>query len=269
MYNEKDIIAQWNADMYDLNETDIDDVKFAIMLMGTTPKKVLEIACGSGRFLVPMAKAGHDVTGFDFDAYMLEKIAHKITNEKIKWRKTDVIYDDWGTDFDVVILGANFLYNIVSDMNYEKAQKLMIQKSADALAVGGHIFVDCGYTQTPESWFNHPDANIVWEGTDCHGNFGKMILLESVYDTETRINRFIRRFEMILADGSTLVQEIRSEKHFASLEQIHNWLDEAGFVIEQECGDYQGNLISEFTNRAIIWARKVRYTDGRKDRPPV
>lgn len=258
MYNEKDIIAQWNADMYDLNETDTDDVELALMLMGAMPKKVLEIACGSGRFLVPVAKAGHDVTGLDFDAYMLEKITHKITTEKIKWHKADVIYDDWGAGFDVVILGANFLFNIVSDMNYEQAQKLMIQKSSDALTVGGHIFVDCGYTQYPEKWFQNPDANIVWEGTDSHGNFGKMILLNSVYDTEGRINRFIRRFEMILADGSTLVQEIPSKKHFAALEQIHKWLAESGFVIEQECGDYQGHLISEITNRAIIWARKVR-----------
>ena len=161
MYNEKDIIAQWNADMYDLNETYTDDVEFALTLMGTSPRKVLEIACGSGRFLVPMAKAGHDVTGLDFD--------------------------EWGTDFDVVILGANFLYNIVSDMDYEQSQELMIRKSANALVVGGHVLIDCGYT----------------------------------------------------------------------LEQIHKWLAESGFVIEQECGDYQGNSISEKTHRAIIWARKV------------
>lgn len=258
MYNEKDIIAQWNADMYDLNETYTDDVELALMLMGTTPKKVLEIACGSGRFLVPVAKAGHDVTGLDFDEYMLERIAHKITNEKIKWHKADVIYDDWGTGFDVVTLGANFLFNIVSDMDYEQAQKLMVQKSADALAVGGHIFVDYVCPQYPEIWFHNPNPNIIWEGTDSHGNFGKMALLDNTYDTESGIARFIRRFDMILADGSTLVQEIPSEKHFATLDQIHKWLEEAGFVIEQECGDYQGNLISEITNRAIIWARKVR-----------
>ena len=257
MYNEKDIIAQWNADMYDLNETCIDDVEFALMLMGTTPKKVLEIACGSGRFLVPVARAGHDVTGLDFDAYMLERIAHKITNEKMKWRKADVIYDDWGTGFDVVILGANFLFNVVADMNYEQAQKLMIQKSANALSVGGHIFVDYAYTLEPEKWFRNPDANIIWQGTDSYGNFGKMALLDNTYDTENRIARSIRRFDMILADGSTFVQEIPSEKHFVTLEQIHKWLDEAGFVIEQECGDYQGNPISERTNRVIIWARKA------------
>ncbi len=84
-----------------------------------------------------------------------------------------------------------------------------------------------------------------------------MALLDSTYDTESGIARFIRRFDMILSDGSTLVQEIPSQKHFVALEQIHNWLDEAGFVIEQECGNYQGHLISEMTNRAIIWARKL------------
>lgn len=260
MYNEKDIIAKWNADMYDLNETYMGDVEFALTLIGKNPKKILEIACGSGRFLIPIAKAGHDVMGLDFDEYMLEKIVHKVTNEKIKWHKADVIYDDWETGFDVVVLGANFLYNIVSDMNYEQAQELMIHKAADSLVVGGHVFIDCGYTQYPEKWFNNPKVNVVWEGTDGHGNYGKMMLLDSVYDTESRINTFIRRFEMMLADGSSLVEEIPSEKHFATLEQIHEWLTESGFVIEKECGDYQENPIGETTRRAIIWAKKVSET---------
>ena len=110
----------------------------------------------------------------------------------------------------------------------------------------------------PEKCFHSPNPIVIWEGTDSHGNFGKMTLLDNVYDTENSIARSVRRFDMILADGSTLVQEIPSEKHFIMLEQIHQWLDEAGFVIEQECGDYQGNPISEMTNRAIIWARKIR-----------
>lgn len=122
---------------------------------------------------------------------LLERMAHKITNENIKWYKADVVRDDWGSGFDVVILGANFLFNIVSDVNYEQAPKLMIQKSADALAAGGHVFVDYAYTQYPEKWFHDPNENVIWEGTDSHGNFGKMALFDNVYDTESRFN--IRR----------------------------------------------------------------------------
>ena len=258
MYSEKDIIARWNADLYELNETYTEDVKLALGFIGPTQKRILEIGCGSGRFSVPLAKAGHDVTGLDFDEYMLDKIAPKIKNEKIKWYKADAIYDDWGTGFDVVVLGANFLFNIVSYMDYKRAPKLMIQKSASALVIGGHIFVDYAYPQYPETWFNNPKPNVVWEGTDSHGIFGKMTLINNVYDKESRIVRFIRRFDMVLAEGSVLTYEIPSEKHFAALEQIHRWLEEEGFVMEQECGDYQGHPINKNTNRVIIWAKKVR-----------
>ena len=166
MYNEKDIIAQWNADMYDLNETYTDDVEFALTLMGTSPRKVLEIACGSGRFLVPMAKAGHDVTGLDFDEYMLDKISGKISSAKnIQWRKSDVINEEWGTGFDVVLLAANFLFNIVSDMDYEQAQELMIRKASGALGSGGHVLIDYAHTFHPENWFQNPEPNVIWQAT--------------------------------------------------------------------------------------------------------
>ena len=45
-------------------------------------------------------------------------------------------------------------------------------------------------------------------------------------------------------------------KHFASLEEIHDWLAASGLVIEEEYGDYARSPIGETTNRAIIWARK-------------
>ena len=239
MYNEKDIIAQWNADMYDLNETYTDDVEFALTLMGASPKKILEIACGSGRLLVPVAKAGHDVTGLDFDEYMLDKIPAKISGaQKIQWRKADVINEEWGTGFDVVLLAANFLFNIVSDMDYEHAQELMIKKASDAVVSGGHVLIDYSHTFHPEQWFQNPEPNVIWQGTDSEGNFGKMVLLNSTYDTNTGIAQSIRRFEMTLADGNHFVQEFPVKKHFASLNQVHTWLEHAGFVIENEWGDY-------------------------------
>lgn len=40
MFNEKDIIARWNADMYDLTETE--DVEFALSVIGPGPKNILD-----------------------------------------------------------------------------------------------------------------------------------------------------------------------------------------------------------------------------------
>lgn len=257
MYNEEEIILKWMSEMYDENETDTYDVDFALSIIGDTPKRILEIACGSGRFLVPMAKAGHHLLGLDFDEYMLDKIAAKATDcQGITWRKSDVIHDEWGNGFDVVLLAANFLFNIVAEMDYEKAQELVIQKSADALLSGGHILIDYNYTFHPEWWFNNPNPKVIWEGKDSDGNFGKMTLLEHSYDETTGVVKFTRRFEFDLADGNSFVKNIPCEKHFLKLEQVKEWLLKYDFIIENEYGDYQGNPIDENTSKAIIWARK-------------
>lgn len=257
MYNEDQIISKWIAEMYDRHETDTTDVAFALSMIGTNPKRILEIACGSGRILVPLAKAGHLVTGLDFDGYMLSKIPEKSEGLKnITWKKCDVIKDNWGHGYDVVMLAANFLFNIVADTGYEKAQALVIKKSAEALISGGYIYIDYGYTLHPEKWFVHDGENIIWQGTDRNGITGKMTLLHSSFDNITGLNKFTRRFELLLPDGTEIKQDIPSIKHFATLEQIHQWLALSNFIIEEEYGDYNRSPIGETTNRAIILARK-------------
>lgn len=258
MYSENEIISMWAADMYDLNETDETDVDFALSIIGKSSKRILEVACGSGRYLVPLMKSGHNVTGLDFDEFMLDKIAAKLEKkENIKWRKADVIRDEWGNGFDVVLLAANFLFNIVSDMEYKKAQELLVKKSACSLLAGGHLFIDYGYTLYPEKWYDNPNPNLVWEGTDCHGNTGRMLLLDNKFDKSSNICTFVRRYEITLENGRTIVRDIPTKKHFITLQQIQEWLLNAGFVIEGEWGDYKRNPIGEDTDRAIIWARKL------------
>ncbi len=257
MYNEDEIISKWNAQMYDENETETDDVEYALSVIGSTPKRILEIACGSGRFLIPMAKAGHDVTGLDFDKNMLDKIAYKSTDTaNMHYRMSDVIHDDWGTEYEVVLLAANFLLNIVSDMDYSKAQELVIRKAYAALTNGGHLLIDYSHTFYPEYWFNNPNPKVIWEGTDKEGVFGRMSLLDNIYDKESGIASFLRRYEITLPDKSSFTKDVPGKKHFPTLTQVKEWLNNAGFVIENEWGDYMGNPISDQTNRAIIWAKR-------------
>lgn len=257
MYNEDAVISKWISDMYDIDETDVTDVNFALSVIGKQSKTVLEVACGSGRILVPLANAGHTVKGLDFDEYMLNKISEKAHGMKnIIWQKADIIKDDWGEGYDVVMLAANLLFNITTEIDYCKAQMLLIQKSANALVTDGHIYIDYAYTLHPERWFDDTDENVIWKGTDSHGNSGKMSLLNSSFDPQTGLNTFIRRFELLLSDGTEIRKDIPSMKHFASLEQVHEWLDIFGFTVEEEYGDYYRHPVSETTDRAIIWARK-------------
>jgi len=46
---------------------------------------------------------------------------------------------------------------------------------------------------------------------------------------------------------------------------VHGWLDEAGFTVVGEYGDYNGKLIDETTGRAIIWAEKNNRLGPKKE----
>jgi SAM-dependent methyltransferase len=257
LFNEDTIITKWKAEMYDQNEDETNDIDFLLSVIRPVSQKILEVCCGSGRILVPLAKAGYSVTGFDTDEFMLCRITAKAEGlNNLNWYMADAVKDDWGTGFDVVVLAGNILFNIVSDIEYEKAQELFIQKAAGALRPGGFVYIDYQYFLYPEKVFENPRERIIWEGSDSDGNYGKMALLDSKYDKNTGINTSTRRVELILKNGEVIKRDTPCLKHFATMEQIHKWLSNAGFIVEQEYGDYSRNPISETTYRAIIYARK-------------
>lgn len=252
---EEKMIADWSADMYEIDETGTEDVAFLLSCLGTTPKHILEIACGSGRILVSLAKAGHTVVGLDLDEAMLRKIPAKAEGlDNITWQTADAIADDWGNGYDVVVIAGNFLMNIVSEEGPERAQKVLLEKARLALKPGGMLYIDYNHTFYPEQWYVHPGERVIWHGTDSYGTNGRMLLCDSTYDAETGLIRSRRRYELETINGEKIRKEQPSVKHYVSLEQIHTWLSEEGFRIEKEYGDYAGNSIGETTGRAIICA---------------
>lgn len=253
-----DVINRWYADLYDQEEIQIDDINFMLTVIGEASKNILEVCCGSGRILVPLAKAGHKVTGFDMDDYMLERISAKakgLTN--INFSKADAINDEWEKNFDTVILAGNILINIISNMNYKEAQKLFIKKAYKSLKTNGHIYLDFDCFTQPEKFFGNSDERIIFEGIDGFGNYGKIIMSDGNYEAQTQITTFKCKTEIIAKDGEKIVRESARTKHIPTLLQVYEWLDEAGFKIVSEYGDYNGNPIGETTHRAIIWAEKI------------
>jgi len=91
--------------------------------------------------LVPLAKAGHNVTGMDADEGMLARIPAKAGGlANLRYTQANALTADWGGGYDVVILGDNTLMNIEHRDDDKAAQRLFIKKAADALKPGGHFF---------------------------------------------------------------------------------------------------------------------------------
>lgn len=83
------------ADFYDLEyENKVDDLNFYYNLTKKIKGPILECGCGSGRILMPIAKSGKEIWGFDNNPSMLEitkkKIEKSLSNPKTKIFKDDL-----------------------------------------------------------------------------------------------------------------------------------------------------------------------------------
>ena len=69
-------------------------------------REVLELACGSGRFAIPMALAGATVTGGDLSATMLDRAraAAKERGAAVEFVELDMRNFDLGRQFDTIIV---------------------------------------------------------------------------------------------------------------------------------------------------------------------
>lgn len=251
----------WYANIYEQQVIQQNEVDFILATVGYFPKNILEVACGGGGISVPLAKAGHKVTGFDFDEFMLEKaIIRGKGLHNLTYFKADAVYDDWGKGFDVVILAGNILLNIESDMDYQQSQQLFIEKAANSVKQGGHMYLDfdCFFRQD-EKMLSEKHEWVCFEGTDDLGTYGKYIVIGGEYSSQTCIGKGSRRYEITPENGELYSVERTVTKHFPQLNQVKSWLKKSGWEIESLYDGYERQPVDEKVvgNRAIIWAKKL------------
>lgn len=260
------IARHWYADVYERFENQTDDVEFFLKLLrdqtGGTPQNILEVACGGGRISVPLARAGHRVTGFDSDEYMLLHCYRRMRDlPNMTCYQADATMSDWGEDFDIVVMAGNVLMNIKSDMDYAEAQESFIRKAAAALHSGGHLLIDYDLhsDSSASSFFNRSGESSYFKGTDDLGTRGKTMSYGSVYNPVTRVCAGANHFDLTANNGQRIILSEVWHKHIPSQEQVSAWLTSAGFTVEKTYRNYTVEPLDQRESghvRATIWARK-------------
>ena len=255
--------SHWYANMYEQFVTETSDVECLLRLLGPTPKNVLEVCCGSGRVLVPIAMAGHHATGFDLDAEMLAYLPAKVNRVKqhtphidIHWSEKDLFQGDWGGPYDAIILAGNIMLNIITEGDYDAAQRRMLALASQHVQPQGHLILHFDCFAQPEEVFNSQRERLIFEGTDDRGVYGRYLICSGRYDPQTQMARGSNRTELTLPDGSKRVCYGSFAKHIPTLAQVHDWLQENDCVVVEEYGDDYGNPIGVKTHKAIIMAKK-------------
>ena len=108
------------AEVYDLFYRHEEDVKFYVDLSKKYGDPILELACGTGRVLIPIAREGFRITGLDISESMLNVLNKKLEKESddVKGRvnvvKGDVRDFNLGRKFKLIILPFSSIVHLIS-----------------------------------------------------------------------------------------------------------------------------------------------------------
>ena len=92
---------------YDIEDRSDVGIAFYSALAQETGGPVLEIACGTGRVSIPIARLGFAVTGLDIVAGMLERARGKSAGLPTRWVEGDARTFDLGEQFRLIYLTGN------------------------------------------------------------------------------------------------------------------------------------------------------------------
>ncbi|MDQ4129213.1 MAG: class I SAM-dependent methyltransferase [Actinomycetota bacterium] len=109
------------ADPVDYDRQDSSDtgVAFYAALARETGGPVLEIACGTGRVAIPIARQGFAMTGLDVVSGMLERARNKSAELPIRWIEGDARTFDLGERFRLIYLTGNAFQAFVTNTDQE------------------------------------------------------------------------------------------------------------------------------------------------------
>jgi SAM-dependent methyltransferase len=248
------------AEIYDQQETGTEDVELIrTLLPSQAPLSILECFSGTGRILIPLAQDGHRLTGIEISEAMTARARGRLAalGEEVRSRVrlvvADVLIDDWGKGYDVVLLGGNCLFELPSPESQEEC----VRRASECLVSGGHLFVDT--TDGSGHGADPSEIGTEWIGLKGTASDGTHVKLSAkVLDVDTRgVSHFTRTWHKKRPDGTEETVKYAACKYPVSGDEIAVWLDKYGLQIVEKYQDYARMPYERGgSGRAIFWARK-------------
>lgn len=249
------------AEIYDQTETGTEDVELIrTLLPSQAPLHILECFSGTGRILIPLARDGHHLTGLEIAEAMTARARNKLADlgEEVRSRVrlvvADVLVDDWGRDYDVVLLAGNCFFELPSPESQEEC----VRRASVSLVPGGHLFIDTsdgsGHGAAPS------EIGTEWtslQATAADGTYAK--LSAKVVDVDAKgIAHFVRTWYKKRLDGTEETKQYAACKYPVSGDEVEAWLGKHGFEVLKKYGGYNERpYVKGESGRAIYWAKKL------------
>ena len=131
----------WDGSHYDLyTGAAPEDLPFYLAEAKKARGPVLELACGTGRLTIPLARAGVDMTGLDVSVPMLKRARAKAAAEgvKVKFVRADARNPGLKGRFGLIFIAFNSMQHLHDRVSLER----FFSGVKERLAPGGRFILD-------------------------------------------------------------------------------------------------------------------------------
>jgi SAM-dependent methyltransferase len=249
------------ARFYDLDVSEeIEDIEMYLALAAASDGPILELACGSGRICVPLAAAGHRVTGVDLDPYMLDRArsAWGARGDATDGGSLDLVEADMTSvalkeRFGLVVLAFNGLF-VLQD---RPAQERAMQTIATHLAPDGRAVIDV-WLPAPEDLVLY-DGRLVNDWVREDSETGNLVAKSTSarYSPATgtaTLDTFFEEWQQTEAPRRT---HRRDELNLVSASELLALVESGGLVPQIVAGDYDMTQLTTHSDRLVIVARRA------------
>lgn len=241
--------------LYDLEHDDFtDDIEFLLELATYGDGPILELGCGTGRVLAPLAEAGHTVVGIDRSEPMLDVTRKRLDahpNAHLLSGDMSDLQAVPGGPFGLIISSLNSIMHLTDSGQ----QRAMIDSAFDVLQPGGRLVID---TLNPSvAQLNHllntTHLEGSWQTADGtmidkwgHRQFGE----------ESQVIETLIWYDQTSTTGELRRTRTRFDLRFVHQSELALMLEMAGFPVVDWYGTYDLDPWYAGADRIIAIAHK-------------
>lgn len=248
------------APIYDLIHGDLKaDLEFHIRQAAETQDPILELGCGTGRLLLPLARTGHKVTGIDNSSAMLEITRGKLEKEsdhvrdRLSLVEGDISFFNLEQQYGLTILPYNTLYHL--DGAGRRNCFICVHRH---LIPGGRLLIDI---DNPVEMSDPVDDGILLLERTMTAKGGDTVIVQTTsswvdIDAQQRHTTWI--FDASAAAGGPINRSVVTATfHYVNVHEFEQELEAAGLKLTAFYGDYGLEPFGEQSPRLLVIAKRL------------
>lgn len=245
------------ARYYDAENTDKnDDIPFYLELAQETEGPLLDVGCGTGRVMFPLARAGYDVYGIDNEPAMLDRARALLKQEPALKSKLHFHLGDAKTYTMPVKFGLTLVpYNGLMHFLDQESQIAVLRNLRAWTRDDGMMVLDL--PNAGDVYATEDSDSLIFERTFLEPETGHLVMQQSVsaLDRTLQTLQVTWIYDEITADGSLKRTFAPLKLYYYFYSEIRLLLALTGWEVEAVYGDLDGSEFEDGAPRMVILAR--------------